>query len=66
MAYSLETGICYRYPKKSNPQSLGNLRNISCTMLASKIFESYVLDFLKEQVKLRTNQYGGIRGRHGN
>ena len=31
-------------------------------MLASKIFESYVLDFLKEQVKLRSNQYGGIRG----
>ena len=31
-------------------------------MLASKIFESYVLDFLKDQVKLRNNQYRGIRG----
>ena len=31
-------------------------------MLASKIFESYVLDFLKEQVKMRSNQYEGVRG----
>ena len=31
-------------------------------MLASKIYESYVLDWLKLEVKLRTNQYGGVRG----
>ena len=49
-------------PKKSNPEDLGDLRNISCTLLASKIYESYVLDWLKEEVKMRTNQYGGIRG----
>ena len=49
-------------PKKGSPESLGDLRNISCTMLASKIFESYVLDALKDQVKLRSNQYGGVRG----
>ena len=31
-------------------------------MLASKIYESYVLDCLKSEVLLRTNQYGGVRG----
>ena len=31
-------------------------------MLASKIYESYVLDHLKSEVCLRTNQYGGVRG----
>ena len=45
-------------PKKSNPEGLGDLRNISCTMLASKIFESFILDTLKREVGLRTNQYG--------
>ena len=49
-------------PKKSSLDSLKDLRNISCTMLASKVFESFVLDILKSQVKIRTNQYGGVRG----
>ena len=49
-------------PKKHNPEKLGDLRNISCTLLASKIFESYVLDWLKEEVTLRSNQYGGVKG----
>ena len=49
-------------PKKTNPRSLGDLRNISCTMLASKMYESYILDWLKEEVSLRPNQYGGIKG----
>ena len=49
-------------PKKSSPQDLGDLRNISCTMLASKVFETFVLDCLKSEVKLRHNQYGGVRG----
>ena len=31
-------------------------------MLSSKIYESYVLDWLKGEVKLRTNQYGGVKG----
>ena len=30
-------------PKTSHPNDFGDLRNISCTMLASKIYESYVL-----------------------
>ena len=49
-------------PKKSSPESLGDLRNISCTMLASKVYESYVLDLLKSQVPLRLNQFGGVKG----
>ena len=49
-------------PKNKNPASINDLRNISCTMLASKMYESYVLDWLKEEVTLRSNQYGGVRG----
>ena len=49
-------------PKKTIPEGLGDLRNISCTMLASKMYESYVLDWLKAELSLRTNQYGGVRG----
>ena len=49
-------------PKVTNPESVSDLRNISCTLLASKIYESYVLDWLKEEVTLRTNQYGGVKG----
>ena len=49
-------------PKKSHLQNLGDLRNISCTMLASKIYESYMLDWLIEKVTLRSNRYCGIRG----
>ena len=48
--------------KKSSPESLADLRNISCTLLVSKVFESYVLDWLKSEVQLRNNQYGGVRG----
>ena len=49
-------------PKKKKPEGLGDLRNISCTKLASKIFESYVLDLLKLEVPMRANQYGGVKG----
>ena len=49
-------------PKKSNPESIADLRNISCTLLASKMYESYILDWLKLEVALRSNQYGGIKG----
>ena len=37
-------------PKKSSPEELSDLRNISCTLLASKMYESYVLDWLKSEV----------------
>ena len=49
-------------PKKSNPENISDLRNISCTLLASKIYESYVLDWIKSEVMLRSNQYGGVKG----
>jgi hypothetical protein len=49
-------------PKKSIPESANDLRNISCTALVSKIFESFVLDWLKPQVSLKRNQFGGVKG----
>ena len=33
-------------PKCRTPTSMGDLRNISCTMLPSKIYESFVLNWL--------------------
>ena len=32
-------------------------------MLASKMYESYVLEWLQKQVKVKNNQYGGVKGR---
>ena len=33
-------------PKKTLPERVDDLRNISCTMLPSKIYESYVLNWV--------------------
>ena len=44
-------------PKKTVPEGPNDLRNISCTMLPS-----YVLNWVQEEVKLKDNQYGGVRG----
>ena len=49
-------------PKKSCPTSVDHLRNISCTKLASKIFESFVLDWIRLKIKLNWNQFGGVKG----
>lgn len=49
-------------PKKSTPRSLSELRNISCTQFFSKVFESFVLQFASEEITLKENQYGGIKG----
>ena len=49
-------------PKCRTPSEIGQLRNISCTMLASKVYESYVLQWSLEQVKLKENQFGGAKG----
>ena len=49
-------------PKNSAPSSLSELRNLSCTPLFSKLLESYILDDLKEETSLSTDQYGGIKG----
>ena len=50
-------------PKKTNPATGNDLRNISCTKLASKIYETYVLQWLSKQVRVKKNQFGGIKGR---
>ena len=49
-------------PKTSCPADFSGLRNISCTLLASKMYESYVLEWLSSKVSLKRNQYGGVRG----
>ena len=49
-------------PKKTHPESLNDLRNILCTMLPSKIYESYVLEWSMLEVKVRQNQFGGVKG----
>ena len=49
-------------PKTRSPTELGQLRNISCTMLASKVYESFVLGWTIGQVKLKDNQFGGAKG----
>ena len=48
-------------PKKTIPESMDDLRNISCTALPSKIYESYVLNWTQEEVATKTNQYGGVK-----
>ena len=49
-------------PKKHNPSSFSDLRNISCTLTFSKLLEQHVLKCLKEEVSLKPNQYGGVKG----
>ena len=49
-------------PKTRTPTEIGQLRNISCTLLVSKVYESYVLQWALEQVKLKDNQFGGAKG----
>ena len=49
-------------PKKSLPTCPDDLRNISCTQLLSKVYESFVLEWLGTQIDIRTNQYGGMKG----
>ena len=49
-------------PKKTLPESPDDLRNISCTQLLSKVYESFVLEWLGSQIDIRTNQFGGIKG----
>ena len=49
-------------PKCRTPTDLGDLRNISCTMLPSKIYESFVLNWLSTEVACKDNHYGGVKG----
>ena len=43
-------------PKMTNPLDISGFRNISCTLLASKIYGSYVLNWAQLEVKLKPNQ----------
>ena len=38
-------------PKCSDPKPFNQLRNISCTLLVSKIYESYLLSWIKDEAK---------------
>ena len=49
-------------PKKMVLEGLDDLRNISCTMLPSKVYESFVLNWIQEEVKVKENQHGGVKG----
>ena len=49
-------------PKVKDPQQPSDCRNISCTNYLSKLYESFVLDWSREQVKPKQNQYGGEKG----
>ena len=48
--------------KRQNPTSFDQLRNISCTLLVSKIYESFLLRWTQEEVTTRVNQFGGVKG----
>ena len=49
-------------PKNKAPDSLAQMRNISCTPFFSKVLESFMLDSLRETTGLSPNQFGGIKG----
>ena len=49
-------------PKTRTPTEVGQLRNISCTMLASKVYESFVLCWALKEVKLKSNQFEHSKG----
>ena len=49
-------------PKCQSPSTYGELRNISCTNLFSKVLEHFVLERLKREISSRSNQFGGLAG----
>lgn len=49
-------------PKKSSPSDFSDLRNISCTLFFSKVFEGHLLKCMQEEISLKPNQYGGVKG----
>ena len=49
-------------PKITNPQHPSECRNISCTNYLSKLYESFVLEWCRQEVKPKNNQYGGEKG----
>ena len=49
-------------PRVTSPESVDQCRNIACTNFLSKVLESFVLDWIREEVKLSSKQYGGEPG----
>ena len=49
-------------PKKPDPQLPSECRNISCTNFLSKLYESFLLSWSREEVRPKINQYGGEKG----
>ena len=49
-------------PKFRNPSNVSGLRNILRTPLASKIYKSYILSWAQLEIKLKSNQYRGVKG----
>ena len=48
-------------PKNSNASSYAECRNLSCTPLFSKVCESYMMDRITSEVRIDTEQYGGVK-----
>ena len=49
-------------PKSNAASTPSECRNISCTNLLSKVYESFVLTWDREEVIPKSNQYGGESG----
>ena len=49
-------------PKGSVPESLKDVRNISCTPLYSKVLEGFLLARMQEDMTLSDCQFGGVKG----
>ena len=49
-------------PKKGTPETLADLRNLSCTPFFSKLLETFILDELKSTTSLSREQFGGKKG----
>ena len=49
-------------PKCPLPAEIGDCRNLSCTNFLSKVYESFVLEWARQEVKPGPNQYGGEKG----
>ena len=57
-----KTETVHVIPKKKTPETLADLRNLSCTPLFSKLLETFLHKELKETIQLSRNQYGGKKG----
>ena len=49
-------------PKTRHSSTPGECRNISCTNFLSKLFESFVLQWARDEVTPKSNQFGGEPG----